>query len=395
MNENSYLINALNNLDEIRQNRRHFHKYPELGFHEFQTAEKITGFLRELDLEVQTGIAGTGVVGLLRCKEQGKTAALRADMDALPMQEKNEVPYASTNPNVMHACGHDGHTAMLMETARLLVQEAGHLKGNVKFIFQPCEDMMPSGAEPMINEGVLENPGVDGIFTIHLAPEHPQGTLWVKPEYISISSTGFKLVLQGKGGHVAEPHQIVDPISMAGMLITASQSIMLKRAAPGETNIFAFGAIQGGTADNIVPDQVTLLGSIRTSTPDDLQKAIKDFERIIQGITTTVGGKYKFDLIPGNPSIYNSPMLVGLLKSAGASVLGVDKVHEFTKIQATGDDAAYFQQKVPGVYWMLGTRDAKKGFDKPLHNPYFDFDEEVLALGAAVQAQAVTDFLLS
>ena len=395
MSENIFLTKARDNLDEIRQHRRDFHKHPELGFHEFRTAGKVAEHLKGLGLEVKTEVAGTGVLGLLRCGASGKTAALRADMDALPMQEENDVPYASSNPGVMHACGHDGHTAMLMETARLLTHEADSLKGNVKFIFQPCEDMIPSGAEPMIKEGVLEDPDVDGIFTVHLMSTHPQGTMWVKPEYVSISSVGFKLILQGKGGHVATPHQVVDPISMAGMLITSSQSLMLRRTAPGETMIFAFGTIQGGTADNIIPDQVTLSGSIRTATPEDLEQAIQDFERIVQGITTTAGGKYKLDLRSGNPSIYNDPALVELLKSSGAAVLGGDNVRELASIFPGGDDAAYFQQKVPGVYWFLGIENKEKGFDKPLHNPYFDFDEDVLALGAAVQAQAVTDFLLS
>ena len=267
MSKNHYLTQALSNLDEIRLHRRDFHKHPELGFQEFRTAAKIADYLEGLGLEVQKGVAGTGVVGLLRGDERGKTAAVRADIDALPMQEKNDGPYASSVPGVMHACGHDGNTAMLMEAARLLVQDVGSLKGNVKFIFQPCEDMIPSGAQPMIKEGVLKDPDVDGIFTVHLAPMYPQGSLWVKPEYISISSAGFKLILQGKGGHVGTPHQVVDPITMAGMLITSSQSLMPKRTAPGETAIFGFGTIEGGTADNIIPEQVALSGSIRTATP--------------------------------------------------------------------------------------------------------------------------------
>jgi amidohydrolase len=395
MSKNPYLVEALSNLDEIRQHRRDFHKHPELGFQEFRTAAKIAEYLEVLGLEVQTGVAGTGVVGLLRGREGGKTAALRADIDALPMQEKNDVPYASSVPGVMHACGHDGHTAMLMETARLLVQVAENLRGNVKFIFQPCEDMIPSGAEPMIREGVLQDPDVDGIFTIHLVPTYPQGTIWVKPEYISISSAGFKLILMGKGGHVGTPHQVVDPITMAGMLITSSQSLMSKRTAPGETAIFGFGTIEGGTADNIIPEQVSLSGSIRTATPEEREKAIQDFERIVQGIASAAGGDYQLDIEYANPSIYNDPALVGLLKSSGAAVLGADNVNEYTTIMAGGDDAAYFQQKVPGVYWLLGTRSEEQRFDKPLHSPFFDFDECVLALGAAVNAQAVTDFLRS
>jgi amidohydrolase len=395
MTENVFLTSARDNLEKIRRNRRDFHRHPELGFHEFRTANKVAEYLERLELEVKTGVAGTGVVALLRCGENGKTAALRADMDALPMQEKNEAPYASAVPGVMHACGHDGHTAMLMETARLLVQEAGNLKGNVKFIFQPCEDMIPSGAEPMIKEGVLEDPDVDAIFTVHLMSMYPQGTLWVKPEHMTISSAGFKLILEGKGGHVGTPHQVVDPITMAGLLITSSHSLMAKRTAPGETMIFAFGTIHGGTAENIIPDQVTLSGSIRTATPEDRVKAIQDFERIVRGVATATGGEYELDVEIQNPSIYNDPALVQLLKSAGASVLGDENVHEFSATLAVGDDAAFFQQKVPGVYWYLGTQNKEKGFDKPHHNPYFDFDEGVLALGAAVQAQAVSDFLLS
>jgi amidohydrolase len=395
MKDNFYLKQSTANLAQIKDNRRYFHKHAELGFHEYKTAKRVEEFLLDLGLEVQTGIAGTGVVGLLRCAADGKTAALRADMDALPMQEKNELEYTSIDAGVMHACGHDGHTAMLMETARLLVQNKTTLKGNIKFIFQPCEDMIPSGAQPMIEEGVLEDPAVDGIFTVHLMSAFPEGTLWVKPEYASISSADFSVTLLGKGGHVSAPHNVIDPIMMAGMLITDSQTLMLKTTQPGKTIVFAFGTVNGGTATNIVPDEVTVSGTIRTSSPESLDKAIEDFERIIKGISGAAGGSYKLDITMANPSIYNEPELVELLKTAGGKVLGENKVHEFTDIFPGGDDAAFFQQKVKGVYWLLGTGNKEKGFDKPHHNPYFDFDDDVLALGAAVQAQAVTDFLRS
>ena len=390
---NSYLERAKANIEEIRKNRREFHRHPELGFKEEKTARKVAEYLKSLKLEVHTGVAKTGVVGLLRTGKAGKTAALRADMDALPMQEKNDVSYASVNPGIMHACGHDGHTAMLMETARLLAENAQNLTGNVKFIFQPCEDAIPSGARLMIAEGVLEDPRVEAIFTTHLFSDKPQETLWVKPGYISISSAGFKLVLHGKGGHVSSPQEVVDPIMMAGMLITSSQTLMLKKTAPGNPVIFAFGTIHGGTADNIVPHEVTMTGSIRTATPEERQKAAKDFEGIIEGITRAAGGDYSLEIQMQNPSIYNQPELVTLLKSAGEKVLGKSNVQKYSAIRTGGDDAAYFHQEVPGVYRMLGCGNEAKGFDKPLHNPYFDFDEAVLALGAAVQAQAVTDFL--
>jgi amidohydrolase len=391
---NPYLSSALANFDQIREHRRDFHRHAELGFHEKRTAGKIAEYLRALGLEVKTGIAKTGVVGLLCCKESGKTAALRADIDALPMEEKNDVPYASVNPGVAHACGHDGHAAVLMETARLLTENAEKLKGNVKFIFQPCEDMIPSGALPMIEEGVLENPAVDGIFTLHVSTSHDLGTLWVKRDYISISSAGFKLILRGKGGHVSQPHRGVDPINMAALLITGSQNLMLKSTQPGKPIVFAFGTIHGGTADNIIPDEVVLSGSIRTATPEDREKAIEDFQRIVKGIADTAGGSHQLDIELQNPSMYNAPEMVDLLKSSAAKVIGEHKVNEFNQIMPGGDDAAYFQQKVPGVYWILGARNEDKGFVQPGHSPFFDFDEDALPIGAAVQAQAVTDFLL-
>ncbi len=395
MEKNMYLEEAQKNRERIREIRRDFHKHPEIGFRETRTAAKVAEYLEQLGLEVQTGIAKTGVVGILHISKEGKTAALRADMDALPMQEENDTAYASINPGVMHSCGHDGHTAMLMETARLLANNKDHLKGKVKFIFQPCEDIIPSGAKPMIDAGVLEDPKVDGIFTVHLMSVFPEGTFWVKPGNSSISGTDFKVVLKGKGGHVGSPHEVVDPIMMAGMLITGSQTLMLKTTAPGKTMVFAFGTVHGGTATNIVPADVTLSGSIRTETPESLETAIADFERMVKGITMTAGGTYDLEITLSNPSIYNDPDLVRLLKGAAGKVLGQEKVHEFTSVFPGGDDAALFQQKVHGAYWYFGTGNKEKGFDKPHHNPFYDFDDDILPLGAAVQAQGVTDFLLS
>jgi amidohydrolase len=391
--ECDFLRQAQENIEEIRRHRRDFHSHPELGFREARTAGIVAEYLKGLGLEVRSGVAETGVVGLLRSGKPGATAAVRADMDALPMEEKNQLPYASQNPGVAHACGHDGHTAMLMEAARLLAKNTPGLRGNVKFIFQPCEDMIPSGAAPMIEQGVLENPKVEAIFTLHVSTSQDLGTLWVKPEFISISSAGFKLVLLGRGGHVSQPHRGVDPITMAGMLITGAQALMHKANEPGQMLVFGFGTVHGGTADNIIPDEVSLSGSIRTATPEGRQKAIEDFRRIVEGVCRTAGGSHRLDIEIQNPSIYNDPGLVELLKAAGAKVLGADRVHEYRQIMPGGDDAALFQQKVPGVYWLLGARNEAKGFDKPGHSPYFDFDEDVLPLGAAVHAQAVADFL--
>ena len=391
--ENEYLKQARQNIEEIRVRRRDFHRHPELGFKEFRTAQKISEYLQSLKIEVKTGIAVTGVVGLLRCRKDGRTAALRADIDALPMQEKNDVPYASVNPGIAHACGHDAHAAMLMETARLLSNNAENLQGNVKFIFQPCEDMIPSGAEPMIKEGVLEEPNVDAIFTVHVSTSHQLGTLWVKPEYTSISSADFEVVLRGKGGHVSQPQRTIDPITIAGMVITNTQALMQKSIAPWDPLIFAFGKMHGGTANNIVPDEVTLSGTIRAATPEARQKGIEDFERMVDGITRSAGGTYALEIELCNPSIYNDPAMVSLLKSSAAKVIGEGMVNEMSHIMPGGDDAAFFQQRVPGAYWILGARNEEKGFDKPGHSPYYDFDEDALPIGSAVHAQVVTDYL--
>lgn len=393
MKGSMFLEAARGNLDEIRERRRDFHRHPELAFGEVRTAEKVAAYLEKLGLEVQSGVGETGVVGLLRCGGEGRTAALRADMDALPVQEKNEVSYASLNPGVMHACGHDGHTAILLEVARLLRAEGDGLRGNVKFIFQPAEEKV-AGAKRMIEAGVLRDPDVDALFTLHLAPNFPQGSMWVKSGHLTISSADFEVMLKGKGGHVAMPDQVVDPIGMAGALITSSQSLMLRRVPAGETMVFGFGTIAGGTKDNIIPDQVRLSGTIRTTSPDKRERAIEAFERIVQATVAAVGGGYELRIHDRTPSVYNDEALVGLLLSAGGTVLGKENVHALTVVFPAGDDAAYFHQRVPGVYWFLGIRNEGEGFDKPLHNPYFDFDEHVLALGAAVQAQVVRDYLL-
>jgi amidohydrolase len=392
---NRYLAESQKNFKQIQSHRRDFHKYAEIGFNEKRTAEKIADYLSSLGLDVTTGIAKTGVVGLLRCKKGGKTIALRADIDALPMEEKNNVSYASVNKGAAHMCGHDGHTAMLMETARLLSNDKEQLRGMAKFIFQPCEDMIPSGAEPMIREGVLENPAVDAMLVVHLSTSDELGTLRVKKEYSSISSAGFKLLLKGKGTHVSQPHRGIDPINMAGQIITASQPLMLKSTEPGKTFIFAFGTIHGGTSDNIIPDEVSLSGSIRTVTPEDRDKAIKDFERIVKGVVLSAQGDYILDIELQNPSIYNDPGMVEHLKSSAEKVIDRKKIHEFTKIMPGGDDAAYFLQKVPGAYWILGARNEEKGFTIPAHNPCYDFDEDALPIGAAIHAQAAADFMTS
>jgi amidohydrolase len=389
------LSRAFEKLEVLRGIRRDIHRHPELGMQERRTAALIAEHLRNRGIEVQTGVAGTGVVGLLRGSEGGKTAALRADIDALPMQDLKRAPYASETSGVAHSCGHDAHTAIQLGAAMLLVERKDALAGTVKFIFQPSEDTLPGGALPMIEAGVLEDPGVDAIFSLHLYPNFEQGTVVVKSGAASTSSISFTLTIRGTGGHVGMPHKVLNPLLLAALVMTNSQSLMPKNLAPGEPLIFEFASIHGGTAGNIVPPEVVLNGSLRVSSPELLERMIRRFETLVRGVVEPAGGSFQLKVQKGYPTIMNDPQLVALFQKAAAKVIGPQRVIESGRIMTGGDDAAYFQQRVPGVYWWLGIANAAEGFNQPLHSPHFDFDEAVLAVGAAVQAQAVVDFLES
>jgi amidohydrolase len=394
---NKYLDSAFGILETMRSIRRDLHKHPELGMQETRTAQMIADRLKELGLEVQTGVGGTGVVALLRGGGQGtthgKTVALRADIDALPMQDQKSVDYASASPGVAHSCGHDAHTAIQLGAAEILTRNLEELRGNVKFIFQPSEDTLPGGAVPMIEDGVLENPRVDAIFSLHLYPQFEEGTVAVKLGKASTSSTSFTLTLRGTGGHVGMPHKVVNPLLMAALIMTNGQSTLPKSLAPGEPLIFEFASIHGGTVDNIVPPEVVLKGGIRVSSPELLEEMISRFDKVIRAVVEIAGGDYTLELQSGYPTIVNDFELGKLWHNGAAKVVGEDKVLEYDRIITGGDDAAFFQQKVPGIYWWLGIRNEEKGFVQSLHSPYFNFNEDVLAIGAAVQAQVAFDYL--
>jgi len=390
---NRFRESAFAKLEILRAIRRDLHRHPELGMQERRTAALIAEHLQRLGIETETGVAGTGVVGLLKGRRGGKTVAIRADIDALPMQERNTVCYASEQPGVAHSCGHDAHTAIQLGAAMLLREMEEDLPGNVKFIFQPSEDTLPGGAVPMIQAGVLERPAVDALFSLHLYPSFAQGTVAVKPGRASTSSTSFTLTLHGIGGHVGMPHKVLNPIHLAAIVMNTTQGLLPKSLAPGQPLILEFASIHGGTVGNIVPPEVVMQGSIRVSSPQLLDRITERFEALIRAIVDSAGGSCRLELEKGYPAIFNDPKLAGLWKHSAAKIVGEQQVIEHDAIMTGGDDAAYFQQKVPGVYWWLGIRNEEKGYTQPLHSPSFGFDEEVLALGAAIQAQAVWDYL--
>jgi len=373
--------------------RRDLHMHPELGMQEHRTADIIARHLEKLDMEVRGGVAGTGVVGLLKGHNNGKTVALRADIDALPMEDKKPVSYASSIPGVAHSCGHDAHTAILLGAADILSSLKHEIEGSIKFIFQPSEDTLPGGALPMIEAGVLEKPTVEAIFSLHLNSHFQEGFAAAKSGYASTSSSTFSLTLQGRGGHVAMPRQVVDPIMMAGTVISVTQSILPKKIDPGDPLIFAYGSVHGGSAPNIIPDKVTLTGSIRAGSPEKLDEIIQLFKDISEKTADLYGGECFIDFTRGYPSIYNDPELIEIWKKAASAVVGEERVLLLNHVLTTGDDVSYFHKKVPGVYWHLGIRNEKRGYNHPLHSPNFDFNEEVLVYGAAIQVQAVIDYL--
>jgi len=393
MKQHRFLKEAGNLLNRLREIRRDLHQHPELGTQEMRTSRIVADYLKDLGLDVRTNIGGYGVVATLSAGEAEKCVALRADMDALPMQEKNDVPYASNRPGVAHCCGHDGHTAILLGTASLLCKFADYLKGSVKFVFQPSEDTAPGGAIPMIADGTLREPDVDGIFSLHLNPDLPEGTVGVKSGFCTISSAEFILRMIGKGGHVASPHESVDPVFMAAMVIMAGQTIVSRRIDPLDPAILSFCTVQGGTASNIIPEAVTLTGSIRSLNPEKREALANELDRVAQGVARTGGGTCRLTVKREYPSVFNHPELTAEFKRSAAKIVPADKVIELQAPSMTGEDVAYFHQKVPGVHWLLGTANPAMGFTHPLHSPFFDFNEEAMPLGAAIQACCAVDFL--
>ena len=385
------LAEARGLLPELASLRRDLHRHPELGGQERRTAALIAERLQRLGLAVRTGVAGTGVVGLLHARAGAPAIALRADIDALPVEEANDVPYRSANPGVSHACGHDGHTVIQLGAAELLCRHAAELSSSVLFLFQPSEDTLPGGALAMLRAGMLEDPPVRGILSLHLNPGFPQATVAVKEGWATASSLAFRLRLIGRGGHVAEPSEVVNPLLLAARLIEEAEALRRELAGEAEPLILAFASVHGGTAANVIPETVELSGSLRALSPELLQHALARFQELARAVSEPSGVRFELELEEGYPPVFNDPGLTARLREAAAAVVGADRVAALQRVLATGDDVAYFHQRVPGVYWQLGTGDPARGYAHPLHSPRFDFDEELLALGAAIQARTVLE----
>lgn len=374
------------------QVRRDFHQYPELGLEEERTSKQIVHYLSEMGIAVQQGIAGTGVVGLIRGKEGGKTVALRADMDALPIEEENKVDYKSKIVGKMHACGHDAHMTIQLGAAYLLQKNRHRLKGNVKLIFQPAEETV-GGAKPMIEAGVLENPKVDAIFGLHMAPDLPVGQIALKYGQMNASSDTLKLTIIGEEAHGAYPHLGKDAILIAAQVIVGLQSIISRNVDPRQSACISLGVIKGGTQGNILAREVELIGTIRTLDPQVRQMVLTRVEEVVRHVTTAFGGDYRLQLEAGYTSLINNTELVDLVRQNASIYLNKENI-SIDPLPSLGvEDFAFFAEQVPAVFYRLGCRNEEKGIIYPLHHPCFDIDEQCLKIGALLQVENVLTFL--
>jgi len=377
--------------DWLIEIRREIHMYPELGFEEVKTSRLVSEWLERFGLEVQKGIAGTGVIGLLRGKSPGKTVAIRADMDALPIEEFNQVPYASQIKGKMHACGHDAHVTILLGVARVFSSFRDQVKGNIKWIFQPAEEG-GGGGKRMVEEGVLENPHVDAIFGAHVFPQIEIGKVGICEGKALASADRFTIKVIGQSGHAASPHLAKDPILVSGHLITQIHCIVSREVDPLDSAVITIGRVSGGSAFNIIPDEVELLGTVRALSPEIREKMRKRVEEIVRGVTQSFGVEYRFEYEYGYPVLVNEPEMIKLVSSACAKGIGEEKVVEVQPSMGA-EDFAFYLEKVPGAFFRLGIRNESKGIVHPYHNSRFDIDEDVLPFGVEMFVRIIDQFL--
>lgn len=374
--------------------RRDLHQHPELAFEEVRTSGIVAQRLRRLGLEVQAGIAKTGVVGLLRggaSRPGAKTIAIRADMDALPIYELNEIDYRSTVDGKMHACGHDGHTSILLAVAGILSKRRAELAGNVKFVFQPAEETI-GGAEPMVKEGAMQ--GVDGIIGLHLISDYPLGRVGVRSGTVFASADKFILTVRGKGGHAAMPESAIDPIVISAYIVTALQTLISRETSPFSPAVITIGKIQAGTAFNIIPETAELHGTMRAFTREHRDKLLRRIGEVATGIATSMGGSCHVETFDGCPPCTNDPAMTELVRRAALASVGEKEVDDSEEVMTTGsDDMAYFLDAVPGCYFIVGAHNEEKGANYPHHHPRFNIDEDAMPIGVEVLARAALEFL--
>ena len=387
-----FLSEAQSLFEYTQSLRRDFHMHPELGFKEVRTAGIVARELTSLGLEVHTGIAETGIVALLEGARPGPVILARFDMDALPILEETGAAYASQNPGIMHACGHDGHTAIGLTVARMLHAHRQELAGTVKFIFQPAEEGL-GGAEGMIAAGVLENPKPDLALALHLWNEKPLGWLGIACGPAMAGAELFKIKVRGKGGHGAVPHLAADPVLAAAQIVAALQSIVARNVPPLQAAVVSVCTIHGGEAFNVIPQAVELAGTIRTFEPEVREKVLERFEVIVYGLAETMGCRAEVELQRLTPAVINQPESAARIAAVARQVFPEATIDSGDYVTMGSEDFAFIMEKAPGCFFFIGSANKEKGLDAGHHHPRFDFDEGALPRGAALMASAVAEFL--
>lgn len=385
-----------NHLQEIIKTRRYLHMNPELSNQEFDTSKLVASKLLSLGFSIQTGVAKTGVVGILTGESEATTIALRADMDALPIQEKTGLPYQSLNPGIMHACGHDIHTAIALGTAMVLNQMKDQIKGNIKFIFQPAEEGAPpeeeGGAALMIREGVLDNPPVRAIFGLHVWPEAQVGEVMFAEGPIMAGADSFTITITGRSAHGARPHEGVDSIFLAGQAIIGIQAGLSRFLSPTDPALVTIGTISGGSRSNIIAEKVSMEGTVRTLDKTSRFKVRQLIEKTLKGIVSPHNAEYSFDYRIGTPPLYNHPELSSILKPTLIEAGGAENIRSLSP-QMTAEDFAEYTQIIPGLYFLLGARSPDSPEAAPLHSPKFNPDERSITVGIKMMCHLLLDCL--
>lgn len=378
---------------EIQAIRHHIHAHPELSFQEAETAKFISSKLSEFGIEHQTGVAGTGIVALIKGKNpDNKCIALRADMDALPIQEANEVAYKSQNDGVMHACGHDVHSTCLLGAAKILNELKDEFEGTIKLIFQPGEEKHPGGASLMIAEGALENPKPQEIFALHVYPHLPCGTVGFRAGQYMASADEIYITIEGKGGHAALPHQTIDPIAVTAQVITALQQVISRKGNPLIPSVLTFGKISGGFATNVIPDKVELLGTFRTMDEKWRYEAHQWIENITYEICHSYGAKATVEIPKGYPSLFNEPVLTAKAENWAKEYMGTENVRTLD-MRMAAEDFSFYAQEMPACFFRIGTNRNNEQFTAPVHNAHFDIDEQALKPGVGMFAWVAVNAL--
>jgi hippurate hydrolase len=371
--------------DEFIAIRRHLHAHPELSYQEYETSAYVQAQLRKMGIPF-TIMADTGVVGIIEGRDpESRVVALRADMDALPIQEANDIPYASTKPGIMHACGHDVHTSCLLGAAKILKALSGDWSGTIKLIFQPGEEKNPGGASLMIRDGVLEDPRPAAIFGLHVHPQLPVGQLSFRAGKVMASADELYITVSSKGGHAAAPHLTADTILVASHLVIALQQVISRNRDPHQPSVLSITSFQGGHTTNVIPSEVKLMGTFRAMNEEWRFKAHELIRNIVEGVGHSMGAKIDLHIDVGYPTVYNNEDLHIVARDLAVDYMGASHVEE-TELRMGAEDFGYYSQQIPGCFFRLGVMNLEKGIVSGVHTPTFNIDESAIETGMGMMA---------